>query len=81
MAVAARYVNRELISIFVVVTVVLLGVALGGQFIGYLQDAALGKYAAESLLTIVGLRLTEFLQQLLPFAFYLALVLTVGRLV
>jgi lipopolysaccharide export system permease protein len=79
MAVAARYLNRELFWVFVVVVLVLLTVALGGRFIGYLQDAALGKYAAESLLTIMWLRLPEFLQQLLPFAFYVALLLTVGR--
>ncbi len=79
MAVAARYLNRELFWVFVVVVVVLLTVAVGGRFIGYLQDAALGKYAAQGLLTIMWLRLPEFLQQLLPFAYYVALLLTVSR--
>ncbi|MCZ6711969.1 MAG: LPS export ABC transporter permease LptF [Gammaproteobacteria bacterium] len=79
MAVAARYLNRELFWVFVVVVVVLLTVALGGRFIGYLQDAALGKYAAESLLTIMWMRLPDFLQQLLPFAYYISLLLTIGR--
>lgn len=79
MAVAARYLNRELFWVFVVVVVVLLTVAIGGRFIGYLQDAALGKYAAQGLLTIMWLRLPEFLQQLLPFAYYIALLLTVSR--
>ncbi|MFP6835571.1 MAG: LPS export ABC transporter permease LptF, partial [Pseudomonadales bacterium] len=76
---AARYLNRELFWVFVVVVMVLLTVALGGRFIGYLQDAALGKYAAESLLTIMWMRLPDFLQQLLPFAFYISLLLTIGR--
>ena len=80
MAVAARYINRELLSVFAVVVLVLLVVALGGRFIGYLQEAALGKYPADSLLTIISLRLPEFLQQVLPFAFYVALLLAVGRL-
>lgn len=80
MAVAARYINRELLSVLLVVVLVLLVVAVGGRFIGYLQEAALGKYPADSLLTIIWLRLPEFLQQLLPFAFYLALLLAVGRL-
>ncbi len=79
MAVAARYLNRELFWVFVVVVLVLLTVALGGRFVGYLQDAALGKYAAESLLTIIWMRLPEFLQQLLPFAYYISLLLTIGR--
>jgi lipopolysaccharide export system permease protein len=79
MAVAARYLNRELFWVFVVVVMVLLTIALGGRFIGYLQDAVLGKYAAESLLTIMWMRLPDFLQQLLPFAFYISLLLTIGR--
>lgn len=78
--VAARYINRELILVFAVTTLVLLVVALGGRFIGYLQEAATGKYAADSLLGILVLRLPGFLQLLLPFAFYIAVLLTVGRL-
>jgi lipopolysaccharide export system permease protein len=69
-----------LLSVFAVVVLVLLVVALGGRFIGYLQEAALGKYPAGSLLEIIWLRLPEFLQQLLPFAYYVALLLAVGRL-
>ena len=80
MAVAARYINRELVGVFVVVVLVLLVVAVGGRFIGYLQEAALGKYPADSLLAIVWLRLPEFLQQLVPFAFFVAALVGVGRL-
>ena len=39
-----------------------------------------GKYAAEALLTIIGLRMPEFLQLILPFAYFLAVLLTLGRL-
>ena len=78
--VAARYINRELIQVFAVTTLVLLVVAVGGRFIGYLQDAAAGKYAAESLVSILGLRMPGFLQLLLPFSFYIAVLLTFGRL-
>ena len=80
MAVAARYVNRELVSVFLVVVIVLLVVGIGGRFMGYLQDAALGKYSADGLLTIFILRLPGFLQLLLPFALYLSVLLTLGRL-
>lgn len=80
MAVAARYINRELVNVFVVVALVLVVVAVGGRFVGYLQEAALGKYPADSLLTILWLRLPEFLQQLVPFAFYVAALVAVGRL-
>ena len=78
--VVARYINRELVLVFAVTALVLLVVAVGGRFIGYLQDAAQGKYAAESLINILGLRMPGFLLLLLPFAFYIAVLLTFGRL-
>src|SRR5512143_1095286 len=80
MGIAFRYVSRELLAIFVVTAVVLLVIALGGRFMGYLQDAALGKHSADALLKIVALRVPEFLQLTLPFSFYIALVLTAARL-
>lgn len=80
MAVAARYINRELALVFVALAAVLLAVTVGGRFISYLQEAALGKYAAESILHILGFRLPGFLQLLLPFAWFLAVLLTLGRL-
>ena len=80
MGIAFRYVSRELLAIFLVTAVVLLVIALGGRFMGYLQDAALGKHSADALLKIMALRVPEFLQLTLPFSFYIALVLTSARL-
>jgi lipopolysaccharide export system permease protein len=80
MAVAARYINKELLLVLVAVTAVLLTVTIGARFISYLQDAALGKFSADGILTILYLRLPGFLQLLLPFAWSLALLLTLGRL-
>lgn len=80
MVVAARYVNKELIQVFAMVMLILLVVAVGGRFIGYLQDAALGKYSADVLFSLMALRLPGYLQLLLPFSYYIALLLTLGRL-
>ena len=80
MAVARRYVNRELGAVFLVVVAVLLAVIVGSRFVSYLQDAAAGKYSASSVATLLWLRLPSFLQLLLPFALYLSLLLTLGRL-
>lgn len=77
---AARYINKELLATFAVTLLVLFVLAVGGRFIGYLQDAAAGKYAADALMTILALRLPGFLQLMLPFAFTIALLLTFGRL-
>lgn len=77
--VTARYALRELLGVFLVVALVLLLIGLGGRFIGYLQDAALGKYAGDVLLTLLVFRLPEFLQLILPFALFLAILLTFSR--
>jgi lipopolysaccharide export system permease protein len=78
--IARRYINRELVALFVVTMIVLFVVAVGGRFIGYLQDAAVGKYTADALLSILGFRLPGFIQLLIPFCAYLAVLLTFGRL-
>ena len=80
MSVAAKYVNRELLAIFVTALLMLLMVAVGGRCIGYLQEAAMGKFTGTTVLTIMALRLPEFVQQVAPFAIYVAIVLTMGRL-
>ena len=80
MSVAARYVNRELLAVFLVTLFMLLLVAVGGRFLGYLQEAAMGKFTGETVLMIILLRLPEFVQIVSPFAVYVALLLTFGRL-
>ncbi len=80
MTVASRYLNREIVAIFAVTLSMLLLVAVGGRFIGYLQEAALGKFTGSTVLMIIGLRLPEFVQLVAPFALYIAIVLTLGRL-
>ena len=80
MLVAPRYISRELLSVVVVVFVLVLFVALGGRMIGYLQEAAMGRFSAGSLLTLIGLRVPEFAQLTLPFALFVALLMTLGRL-
>jgi len=79
MGVTARYAFYELVSVLAVVVLVLLLIALGGRFIGYLQDAAIGKYSTDVLLVLLGYRLPEFAQQIIPFALFLAVLLTFSR--
>ena len=80
MVVAFRHVNRELAGVFVVVFLTLIVIALGGRFIGYLQEAALGRYSADALWLLAGLRLPEFAQLTAPFALILAVLMSCGRL-
>lgn len=80
MSVAFRYINREMLAVFAVSLLFLLLVAVGGRFINYLQEAALGKFTGTTVLTIIYLRLPEFVQLVAPFSLYVAVVLTMGRL-
>ena len=79
-AVAFRYVARELLLVFGAVFALLLAVGLGGRFIGFLQEAAGGRFAASALWQLLALRVPEFVQVTVPFAFLLALLLVFGRL-
>ena len=80
MAVAFRYVARELLLAFLAVFALLLTVGLGGRFIGFLQEAAGGRFAANALWQLLALRVPEFVQVTVPFALLLALLLVFGRL-
>lgn len=75
-----RYIARELLATLGAVFLALLLIALGGRFIGYLQEAALGRYSADALLALAALRVPEFAQLTLPFALFLAALITAGRL-
>ena len=68
------------VSHILIVGAVLFVVGVGGRFIGYLQDAAAGKIPADALLTILELRLPGFIQLLVPFAAFLSVLVTYGRL-
>ena len=80
MGIAFRYVGRELLLLFLAVFVLLLAVGLGARFIGFLQEAASGRFAAEALWMLVALRVPEFVQVTAPFALCLAVLLAFGRL-
>ncbi len=80
MTVAFRYVAKELLAVFGMVFALLLVVGLGGRLIGFLQQAATGRFTADAVWLLLGLRVPEFVQLTAPFALTLALLLTFGRL-
>ena len=75
-----RYLLRQLLGSTVAVCFVLLLVFMSSRFVKYLQDAALGKYDADVLFALMGYRLPEFLELLLPLSFFLSILLVYGRL-
>ena len=80
MPVAFRHVARELALVFVGVFVLLLSIGLGGRFVGFLQQAAVGRFSADVLWLLLALRVPEFVQVTAPFALALATLLVFGRL-
>ena len=64
---------------FVVLAVVLV-ISLGWRFSGYLDRAAAGMMSQEVLFALMAYRLPGFLEIIIPVSFFLAIMLTYGRL-
>lgn len=75
-----RYISRELLSVTTAVCVVLLLVLISGRFVKYLANALSGEMDPEVIFAVIGYRIPGFLELTLPLAFFLAVLLTFGRL-
>lgn len=75
-----RYISRELLSVTTAVCVVLLLVLVSGRFVKYLANALSGEMDPEVIFAVIGYRIPGFLELTLPLAFFLAVLLTFGRL-
>ena len=76
----SRYVGKELIAATAAITVVLLVVIVSGRFVDYLSDAAAGQIPAELLGFLLLYKMPGFVQLILPLGFFIALMLTYGRM-
>ena len=65
---------------FCVVFLVLMLISFGSRFTGYLQNAAAGELAPEVLWLVLALKMPDFVQIVIPFSVFLAILLTLGRL-
>lgn len=75
-----RYLARELAGTLLAVTVVLLMIFLSGRLIRQLADVAAGEMSLTLVLMMLLLRLPNFLELILPLSFFIAILLTYGRL-
>jgi len=75
-----RYFAREVLITTLIVTIVVLVIALGWRFSGYLNEAARGTLTKDVLFLIMGYRLPGFLELIIPVSFFLAIMLAYGRL-
>lgn len=75
-----RYLAKEVLVSTAGVTLILLLVILSGRFSFYLFNISEGKMTFEFLFVILGYHIPSFIQMILPLAFFLALLLSFGRL-
>ncbi len=75
-----RYLVREVLTTTAAVCAVLMLVVVSSRFIKYLADAAAGKLDPGVLFAIIGYRLPDFLELVIPLAFFLSILLAYGQL-
>lgn len=74
------YFTRQLLQVTFAVSLILLVVSFTSRFLQYLADAVAGKMTTDILLMLMLYRLPEFLLIIVPFAFFLAVLLAYGRM-
>jgi lipopolysaccharide export system permease protein len=76
----SRYILREVVTAWLVVSGVLLLILLANQVVGVLERAAANQYPQGVVLELVGLGALQYLSILLPVGLLLGVVLAFGRL-
>jgi len=75
-----RYILREVITAWLVVTGVLLIILLANELVGVMERAAANQYPQSVVLELIGLGALQYLSILLPVGLLLGVVLAFGRL-
>lgn len=75
-----RYLIREVSQAFFAILLILVLIYVSDHFVRYLGDAAAGRIAAGLIAKFIALKLATQIALLLPLAFYLAILLGLGRL-
>ena len=75
-----RYLSREILSTTFAICIVLLLVLISGRFVKYLSSALAGNMDPGVIFAVIGYRIPGFLELTIPLAFFLAILLSFGRL-
>lgn len=75
-----RYVLRETLQTWLVVTLVLLVILVTNQFASVLGDAAANKLPRDAIFQVMGLTSVQYLTILVPVAWFLSIMLALARL-
>ena len=79
-SILSRYILREVVTSWLVVTGVLLVILLANEVVGVLERAAANQYPQSVVLELIGLGALQYLAILLPVGLLLGVVLAFGRL-
>lgn len=75
-----RYIVREIATTLLAVTFVLVVIVVSGRLVKYLASAASGELAPDILFSVILFRLPGFLELIVPLAFFVSVLLALGRL-
>ena len=75
-----RYLIRDIFSHTLSVSLIFLFISFSSRSIQYLDEVVKGNLESETVLWLVLLRMPEFLEIIIPFSFFIAILLVVGRL-
>lgn len=80
MSLIGRYVFRETLQTWLVVTLVLLVILVTNQFASVVGDAASNKLPRDAILELIGLTSIQYLTILVPVSLFLSIMLSLARL-
>ena len=75
-----RYLSKDILISASALSLIIFLISLTGRFVNLLAEAAAGKYAISVLFTMIGYHMPGLLQIILPLGFYIAILLSFGRL-
>lgn len=75
-----RYINREIFLTMLAVTFTLLVIVVFSRLVSYLDSAAAGNLPPALVFSIILYRLPSFLELIMPLAFFVSVLLVLGRL-
>lgn len=79
LTVIGRYINREVFFSWLAVTAALVVILMSHRFARFLGRAASGEISTEAVWSLLGLSTVQYLVIILPIAFFLAILLALGR--
>ena len=75
-----RYLVKDIFSHTLSVSLIFLFITFSSRSIQYLEEVVKGNLDSEAVIWLILLRIPEFLEIIIPFSFFIAILLVIGRL-